>query len=122
MQHVTTNVWTYRVGIMKPGTTPRDVAGYGVEARDGLTARSTPQPTRLARRISSSIPAHGSSGRRSCFPLGVIRSVDHENEKIIVDRTKDEIKNAPEFEDSFIQDEDYRGKIGAYYGDTVGVR
>ena len=31
-------------------------------------------------------------------------------------------KNAPEFEDSFIRDEEYRGKLGSYYGDTAGVR
>ena len=51
-------------------------------------------------------------GKKVMLPAGVIQTVDYENEKILVDRTKDEIKNAPEFDDSFIRDEDYRGKAG----------
>ena len=35
MQQVTTNVWTYREGILTPSVSPRNVVGYGVEARDG---------------------------------------------------------------------------------------
>ena len=55
------------------------------------------------------------------LPAGVIQSVDHDDEKIFVDRTKDEIKNAPELDDSFLHDEDYRLKLG-HYGDTAGIR
>ena len=46
------------------------------------------------------------------LPAGVIRSVDHDDERIFVNRTKDEIKNAPEFDDSFLMDDDYRGGWG----------
>jgi hypothetical protein len=35
-----------------------------------------------------------------------------------VNRTKEQIKNAPEFEDSLIEDEEYRGRLGSYYGPT----
>ena len=61
-------------------------------------------------------------GKKVMLPAGVIQSVDHDDEKIFVDRTKDEIKNAPEFDDSFLHDEDYRLKLGSYYGDTAGIR
>ena len=44
------------------------------------------------------------------------RSVDHADEKIFVNRTKDEIKNAPEFDDSLLEDRPYRDQLGSYYG------
>jgi stress response protein YsnF len=33
-----------------------------------------------------------------------------------VHRTKDQIKNAPEFDDSLAKDEGYRDQVGTYYG------
>ena len=50
------------------------------------------------------------------LPAGVIQSVDDDEEKIFVDRSKDEIKHAPEFDDSMIADEQYRTNLGSYYG------
>jgi hypothetical protein len=50
------------------------------------------------------------------LPAGVIRDVDDAEEKVFVNRTKDQIKNAPEFDDSMIDDEGYRGRLGSYYG------
>ena len=49
-------------------------------------------------------------------PIGVVRSVNHDERQVFVNRTKDEIKNAPEFDESFIDDESYRTKLGSYYG------
>jgi hypothetical protein len=42
-------------------------------------------------------------------------------EKIFVERTKDEIKAAPEFDDSLTRDEEYRGRLGSYHGEAGGV-
>jgi hypothetical protein len=55
------------------------------------------------------------------LPAGVITTVDHEAEKIFVDRSKDEIKGAPELDDSMIRDTAYRGELGSYYGGTDEV-
>ena len=122
MQHVTTSVWTYRDGIVEPGVPPRDVVGYGVEARDGSIGKVDGATFEVGSSYLVVDTGPWIFGKKVMLPAGVIQSVDHENEKIFVDRTKDEIKDAPEFEDSFIEDEDYRGKLGSYYGDTAGVR
>ena len=37
---------------------------------------------------------------------------------VFVDRTKDEIKNSPEFDENMYQDESYRTQLGSYYYDT----
>ena len=50
------------------------------------------------------------------LPAGVIERVDFDDEKVFVDRTKDEIKNAPEFDESRYDDDTYRGELGTYYG------
>ena len=118
MQQVTTSVWTYREGIVKPGVAPRNVVGYGVEARDGSIGKVDDATYEVGSSYLVVDTGPWIFGKKVMLPAGVIQTVDYENEKILVDRTKDEIKNAPEFDDSFIRDEDYRGKLGAYYGDT----
>ena len=111
MQQVTTSVWTYRDGIVEPGVAPRNVVGYGVEARDGSIGKVDDATYEVGSSYLVVDTGPWIFGKKVMLPAGVIQSVDHENEKIFVDRTKDEIKNAPEFEDSFIQDEDYRESL-----------
>ena len=36
--------------------------------------------------------------------------------RFFVNRTKDEIKNAPEFDDSLLRERPYRDQLGSYYG------
>ena len=60
-------------------------------------------------------------GKKVMLPAGVIESVDHDREMIFVERTKDEIEGAPEFDDSLTRDEAYRGRLGSYYGEAGGV-
>jgi hypothetical protein len=51
------------------------------------------------------------------LPAGVIRDVNVDDETVFVNRTKDQIKNAPEFDDTLTRDEGYRTKLGSYYGE-----
>lgn len=48
------------------------------------------------------------------LPAGVVLRVDTADEKVFVNRMKDEIKDAPELDD--FKDEAYRAKLGSYYG------
>jgi hypothetical protein len=54
-------------------------------------------------------------GKKVLLPAGVVDRVDLDEEKVYVNRTKDEIKNAPEFDDEAGANEAYRAKLGAYY-------
>ena len=57
------------------------------------------------------------------LPAGVVERVDADTETIFVQLTKDEIKNAPEFdEDRSRTDADYRRRLGDYYGGLRGAR
>ena len=58
-------------------------------------------------------------GRKVMLPAGTIDRVDWNDEKVYVDRTKDQIKDSPEFDESRMSDDaEYRNQLGTYYGDT----
>jgi hypothetical protein len=111
----TLDVLTYREGV-DAGVSPSGVVGYDVEARDGSigSVDDATYDTDSSYLVVDTGP--WIVGKKVMLPAGVIRSVDQHGEKIFVNRTKDEIKNAPEFDDSFLMDDDYRGRLGSYYG------
>jgi len=49
----------------------------------------------------------------------VVDMVDVTNRKLIVNRSKDEIQNAPEFDPEQYKEESYRNNIGTYYGERM---
>jgi hypothetical protein len=49
------------------------------------------------------------------LPAGVITHVDPDDEKVFVDRSKDEIKNAPEFDETAYRETAYRDQLSGYY-------
>ncbi|HLM36216.1 MAG TPA: hypothetical protein VK287_00350 [Gaiellaceae bacterium] len=55
------------------------------------------------------------------LPAGLIRDIDPDTETIFVSRTKDEIKNAPEFDEKRYREQGYRDELGEYYG-RAGMR
>ena len=55
-------------------------------------------------------------GKKVMLPAGVVKRIDAAEEKVYVNRIKDEIKNAPELDESMIGDDSYRGRLGSYYG------
>jgi hypothetical protein len=107
----TADLWTYR-----KTRTSTDLTGFSVEALDGGIGK-----------IDDATYDAGSSyvvvdtgpwifGKKVLLPAGVIRDVDLDTQTVFVDRTKDEIKNAPEFDENRYRDEGYRTEIGGYYG------
>ena len=113
----TLDVWTYREGVdFGTSTSPRNVVGYDVEARDGSIGKvdDATYDTDSSYLVVDTGP--WIFGKKVMLPAGVIQNVDHDAETILVNRTKEQIKNAPEFDDSFLLDDDYRGSLGSYYG------
>ena len=109
------DVWSYRdPALLGANIRSTDVTGYGVEALDGSIGK-----------IDEATYDTGSSylivdtgpwifGKKVMLPAGVVLRVDTADEKVYVNRMKDEIKDAPELED--FKDEAYRDKLGSYYG------
>jgi hypothetical protein len=55
-------------------------------------------------------------GKKVMLPAGVIKRVDLDTETVYVNRSKDEIKNAPEFDERRYRDDAHRAELGGYYG------
>ena len=91
------------------------VAGYKVVANDGEIGR-------IDRATGSEGSAHivvdtggWILGHKSLIPASAIRDINHDSETVQVDLTKDEIRNAPEYDDESGYDA-YREDAGLYYG------
>ena len=112
------DVWTYREKSLLgfDPTSGKDIAGYHVEALDGSIGKVDEATYQV--RGSYVIVDTGPwiFGKKVMLPAGVIDRVDEEDEKVWVNRTKDQIKAAPEYDESKNTDPDYRNDLGSYYG------
>ena len=112
----TFDTWKYRDPSLATSLTQQEITGYDVEAIDGGIGKIDDETleTDTGHLVVDTGP--WIFGKKVMLPVGVIKTVDHLNEKVFVNRTKDEIKNAPEFDDSMRLDEKYRTELGTYYG------
>jgi hypothetical protein len=117
MQRTTLDIWTYRDATLGSSIAPADVAGYDVEAIDGSIGKVDDATLDVGGGLIIVDTGPWIFGKKVMLPAGVIRDVDHDEEKVFVHRTKDEIKNAPEFDESMANDEAYHGQLGSYYGE-----
>jgi hypothetical protein len=107
-----TEMWTYRDTI----TTPANVTGYEVEAIDGSIGKVDEATNEVGGSYIVVDTGPWIFGKKVLLPAGVIDRVDTEEEKVYVSRSKDEIKDSPEFDESRYQDSAYRDDVGTYYG------
>jgi hypothetical protein len=108
----TTDLWTYRDTTI--GTT--DLTGFSVEAIDGSIGKIDEASNEVGGSYIVVDTGPWIFGKKVLLPAGVIDRVDTADETVYVNRAKDEIKNAPEFDESRYQDMAYREEVGGYYG------
>jgi hypothetical protein len=110
----TMDVWTFA---MEPAMRGAELIGFSVEAIDGGIGKidEATEETGRAHLIVDTGP--WIFGKKVMLPAGVVDRVDLDSETVFVNRSKDEIKNAPEFEPERHRDDDeYRNRLGGYYG------
>jgi hypothetical protein len=106
------DVWSYRektIGSM-------DLTGYQVEALDGSIGKVDEASNDVGASYIVVDTGPWIFGKKVMLPAGVISRADPGEEKIYVNRTKDQIKNSPEFDADSFGDQNYRGELGTYYG------
>jgi hypothetical protein len=108
----TTDIWTYREQTW--GTT--DFTGYSVEAADGGIGKVDEATNEVAGSYIVVDTGPWIFGKKVMLPAGVIERVDPDEETIHVNQTKDQIKDAPEFDETRFTDDAYRSEVGGYYG------
>jgi hypothetical protein len=113
---MTTGIWMYRETLVGSGIGSTDVVGYSIEAIDGSIGKVDEATYDAGSAYIVVDTGPWIFGKKVMLPAGVIQEMDEEEETVYVNRTKDQIKDAPEYDESLTQNEDYRGRLGAYYG------
>ena len=103
------STWTYRDTI---NAGQRDLVGYKVEAADGSIGKidETSNEAGAAYVVVDTGP--WIFGKKRLIPAGVIERIDADAELVYVGMTKDQIKNAPDFDDTHHDD---RSPYDTYY-------
>ena len=88
-----------------------NLGGYAIHASDGEIGRVDQHD--IATGVSYLLVATGPwiLGRTVLLPASVIERVDHANQSVYVNRTRAEIRSAPEYRD----DESHRADLLDYY-------
>jgi hypothetical protein len=107
-----TDIWVYSGTGWGPGV---DLTGYKVEALDGSIGKVDEATYEAPASFIVLDTGPWIFGKKVMLPAGVIQRIDPDEQKVYVDRTKDEIKNAPEFDEDSWRDEAYRTDLGTYY-------
>jgi hypothetical protein len=108
----TADVWVYR----ENSWTQTDLSGFSVEARDGSIGKVDEASNDVGASFIVVDTGPWIFGKKVMLPAGVIRDVDLDTQTVFVNRTKDQIKNAPEFDEKRFRDDSYRSSLGSYYG------
>jgi hypothetical protein len=112
-----TDIWTYRDPTTLGADVTRgvNVTGYGVEALDGSIGKVDEATYDVGSSFIVVDTGPWIFGKKVMLPAGVIDRIDTEDEKIFVNRTKEQIKDSPEFDENY-RDEAYRTELAGYYG------
>jgi hypothetical protein len=117
-------LWTYQmVEYTTPGseaqpTVPPDLAGYGVEAADGHIGKIDEATYEVGSSYLVVDTGFWIFGKKRMIPAGVITRIDHDNRSVDVTLTKDQIKQASDFDEARKEQEAYRTELADYYGGT----
>ena len=106
------DLWTYRDSTISTA----NLIGFKVEALDGSIGSVDEATNDVGGSYLVIDTGPWIFGKKVMLPAGIIDRVDTDDETVYVNRTKDEIKDAPEFDESRISDEQYRSELGGYYG------
>jgi hypothetical protein len=106
-------LWMFRepdqVSVSEP------ITGYSVEASDGSIGKIDEATYDVGSSYVVVDTGPWIFGKKVMLPAGIITRVDHDDEAVFTSLTKDEIKDAPEFDQTTYRDQQYQGSLGTYY-------
>nr|WP_239098462.1 PRC-barrel domain-containing protein [Micromonospora qiuiae] len=109
--------WSYRDEAGVAGST---LVGYKVEATDGSIGKIDSDSNEVNASYLVVDTGPWIFGKKVMLPAGTVNHVDHDEQKVYVDRSKDQIKAAPEYDET-ATDPAFRDKLGGYYTDTYAA-
>ncbi|AYV26043.1 hypothetical protein EES41_04870 [Streptomyces sp. ADI95-16] len=93
-----------------------DLRGYKVEAIDGGVGKVDKHSDEVGDAYVVVDTGIWIFGKEVLLPASTVIRIEPEEKQIYVDRTREQIKNAPEFQrEKHLEDAVYREELGAYY-------
>ena len=108
--------WEYRTETGLAGD-KLDLTGYPIAAVDGDVGHVDEATYEVGSSYLVVDTGAWIFGRTVLLPAGVVEQIDTVEKKVYVDRTKDQIKAAPEY-DQTVDDTQHRERLGGYYAET----
>lgn len=107
------NIWIYRESV---AITDRDLVGYDVEATDGHIGKvdETTRETDSDHLVVDT--GFWIFGKKRLVPAGVATHVDTDSKTVYLNMTKDQVKNAPDWNAIWHEDDTSRDAYANYYG------
>jgi hypothetical protein len=121
-------LWTFQVVEFEtpegaqPAHVPPDLVGHDVEASDGHIGKVDEATYEVGASYLVVDTGFGIFGKKRMIPAGVIQRIDREDGKVLVSLTKDQIKQAPDFDEARREQEAYRTELAEYYRGYQGTR
>jgi len=98
-----------------PSWAERDLRGFDVDARDGkIGSVDESSPSGADHLIVDTGP--WIFGKKVVLPVGLVEQIAFEERRLLVSRSKEEIKAAPDFDEKHADDPRYAEELRAYYG------
>jgi hypothetical protein len=111
---VVMEMWTYRTDVvLEPAV---DLVGFSIEARDGSIGKVDESTADAGKSYLVVDTGPWIFGRKVILPARTVERIDLDERVVFVDRTKEEIKNSPEFDPDRGFDPAYQDSFGDYYG------
>ena len=110
------DVWTSREGVDLLGD---EIVGFDVEAREGTLGKVdhvTYEKTCVV------ITTSRLFGKRYVVPASSVEQVDLDTQTVLVDLSKEEVENSPEYDAKLGFNDDCESQTGAYYADVLSKR
>ncbi len=113
-----TDLWTYadQGPFIADPRASVDMTGFSVEALDGGIGKVDEATYEVGASYIVVDTGPWILGKKVLLPAGVVDRIELDDETVFVQRTKDQIKDAPEMGESTYRDETYRSELGHYYG------
>lgn len=106
------STWNYRDDL---GVDTSRLNGYDVEASDGSIGSIDEVSDDASANHIVVDTGFWIFGKKRLVPAGVITRVDHDDETVYVSLTKDQVKDAPDWDDESSFDDDFRSRSEGYY-------
>ena len=118
MDRTVTTTRTY--AFTDPTWASLDLSGFHVEAVDGEIGSIDETTYKVGSDALVVDTGPWIFGKKVMLPAGTIMRVDESDHRVWVSLTKDQIQNAPEFDESRFRDTTYRDELGTYYEPYLG--